>query len=374
MKLMLIVTSLKKTGPTEVVYNMISNMRVVDSIYLVQLFHDPSSKYNFYRFSQLENVEIITLFKGGKFNSVIRSRSRFRWLINNFKPDVIHSHCLLPDLFSALYLRKEKIVTTCHNNPIQDYQMKFGSYLGKVISKLQYWSFRRFEVVYAISKNIQKVLKTNKLNSTLVYNGIREDLFFPIKDGNKINDLKIYYDIPTDKKVIISVASLIDRKNPVLLLESFIQAKLKETCIVFVGSGPLEEQLKLMSAEHQDVFLLGHQSKVHELLNISDLFVSISKSEGFGLNVAEAAAVGLPMILSDIEPYREQSVVLGGDIRKEKVSFVNLDLKNSQELLITELQGAIGRMDFSDKNPYISEYFKSSKMANTYLDGYQQIT
>ena len=54
-----------------------------------------------------------------------------------------------------------------------------------------------------------------------------------------------------------------------------------------------------------NVVLCGNVSNVNEYLNVADFFVSVSKAEGMPNAVLEAMSVGLPVILSDIEPHKE---------------------------------------------------------------------
>jgi glycosyltransferase involved in cell wall biosynthesis len=50
---------------------------------------------------------------------------------------------------------------------------------------------------------------------------------------------------------------------------------------------------------------LGFCDRIPELLSISSVFVSTSRTEGFGLNVAEAMAMGVPVVASDVGGLRE---------------------------------------------------------------------
>jgi glycosyltransferase involved in cell wall biosynthesis len=54
-----------------------------------------------------------------------------------------------------------------------------------------------------------------------------------------------------------------------------------------------------------NVKFTGRIDNVDEYLKASDVFVSASRSEGLPNTVMEALAVGLPVILSDIQPHNE---------------------------------------------------------------------
>ena len=69
------------------------------------------------------------------------------------------------------------------------------------------------------------------------------------------------------------------------------------------GTGPLENELKALARElavEQQVRFLGHVHDVNELLELSDIFVLPSLSEGMSNALLEAMAHGLPCIVTDI--------------------------------------------------------------------------
>ena len=85
------------------------------------------------------------------------------------------------------------------------------------------------------------------------------------------------------------------------LLEKIIPKK-KNFLLVFIGTGPLEEQMKQMVIEKkltEYVQFMGVRSDVPNLLKQMDLFLFPSIYEGLPLSVVEAEATGLPCVLSD---------------------------------------------------------------------------
>jgi glycosyltransferase involved in cell wall biosynthesis len=70
-------------------------------------------------------------------------------------------------------------------------------------------------------------------------------------------------------------------------------------CLVFVGEGPdrsIIEKTRLQLNLGDSVRLLGRRDDVPALLDIADVFVSASLTEGFGLAVLEAMAAGKPVV------------------------------------------------------------------------------
>ena len=81
--------------------------------------------------------------------------------------------------------------------------------------------------------------------------------------------------------------------------------KLDDICVVFLGNGP--DFGKLRKSAPENAIFLGNVNNVYEYLSIADGFISASFSEGMPNAVLEALMMGLPCILSNIEPHCEIS-------------------------------------------------------------------
>jgi len=370
MNILYIVPSLKKKGPIEVLYNIVEDITEHD-IHIIQLLKEPNTEDNSKRFSSKKNVSLVTLFENKSLLSIMyKIPSALVREVKKISPDIIHSHCLLPDFLTSVFLRKNIIITTCHNNPFEDYKLKMNnSFISYLMIKIQMYSFKRFNRVVAISSYIKTIIDESIENTSLVYNGISTSVFKQV-DSKAKELIRIKNKLPKEKKIIISVSSLIKRKNVIQLVESFIEANEKEAILVIVGEGPEKKEIEFILKEKKtnNVFLMGHREDISDLMNISDLLVSISKSEGFSLIVAEANAIGLSMILSDIPPHKEQ--FSEKMIIDNKILFVNPN-ENIEDQLVLAIKEKINSKLSTNSN-MLQEKFTSKFMSNAYLSIYKE--
>ena len=83
-----------------------------------------------------------------------------------------------------------------------------------------------------------------------------------------------------------------------------LKEKKKDLKIIIVGDGPYRVELENMVPKKykNDVLFLGikTQQEIVEILSIANIFVNLSYSEGFGITILEAGAVGLPIIATEV--------------------------------------------------------------------------
>lgn len=135
-----------------------------------------------------------------------------------------------------------------------------------------------------------------KGKNKVLYNFVKEEFF-----RNEID-----YRMPTQKLKLVAVGNLKNVKNYQLLVDSFKFLKNFNVSIDIYGEGADRKILQQQIAEFNlPVRLMGINEKIYEVLPAYDAFVMCSFLEGFGISAAEAMAIGLPLLLSDIETLRE---------------------------------------------------------------------
>jgi glycosyltransferase involved in cell wall biosynthesis len=134
--------------------------------------------------------------------------------------------------------------------------------------------------------------------------------------------------IPTEAVVVTHVGRLMDIKAPDEVLEATSQARTRGNRplhLVITGSGPLRSSLERRAAElEMPITFAGFRSgtELLEIYAVTDIFVLLSRREAWGIVVNEAAAAGLPLVLTDrvgaaadiLEPGVNGELVASGDI------------------------------------------------------------
>lgn len=112
------------------------------------------------------------------------------------------------------------------------------------------------------------------------------------------------------RTIIVSVARLSPEKGLDLLLAAAarLKADIPGLLVVLMGEGPELAPLQALAARlgvGEHIRFMGFRDDVWSWLRRADLFVSPSAFEGHPNAVLEAAAAGLPLVLSDIFMHRD---------------------------------------------------------------------
>ena len=267
--------------------------------------------FDFVKHSQGKDAyddEIISL--GGKIYKAPRYKiynhiSYKKWwktfLTEHPEYQIIHGHYFN---FSSVFFkiaRKHNRITVGHSHCTQipkqagDSLIK-AKLLNYYVSKVEKYS----DYCLACSKEAGLWLFPNKefvvLNNAIDVNKFRYD---------KESATQVRREYGLENSFIIGAVGRFDlQKNPEGILEVFrrIQIERRESKLLWVGEGPLKEQMILRTKElglEESVMFLGVRTDVNRLLQCFDVFILPSFYEGLPVVLVEAQASGVSCYCSD---------------------------------------------------------------------------
>ncbi len=189
-----------------------------------------------------------------------------------------------------------------------------------------------------LPKNKQKRKNIEKYNYIVTINdimkkGYEKNLNDPkiLKINNFMNFDKILEKSNEEVKeygeYIISVGSLTENKNHILLIEAFGELKKEKNIkdkLIIIGDGKEKEKLKKRIDElalNEDILLLGQKQNPYKYMKKSKLYVSTSKNEGLSLTSIEAMILQKMVIAVENNGTRElldKNSIYGKLIKNER--------------------------------------------------------
>lgn len=286
---------------------------------------------------------------------------KIKQIVLEDKYELIHVHTPVASFLTRLACRnmpEVKILYTAH-----------GFHFFKGASKMSWILYLPFEKMAAkwtdglITMNnedyiLAKKLKLRKSNAIYKVHGVGINLnYFVPQTLEEKSKLRKEYHYNLNDFIIIYVGELSDRKHQSLLIEavSILRKKIPNIKLLLVGDGVLKNNYKTMVNNlnlDENVEILGYREDVSNLMIISDLAVSTSRREGLPVNVMEAMATGLPLIVTNCRGNRDlikngvNGIVIKNDEVKECADAIE-KLYTSKEL----------RSEYGEKNKILIQAY-----------------
>jgi 1,4-alpha-glucan branching enzyme len=295
----------------------------------------------------------------------------FGELLRQEQPDVVHTNFCIPGSMARYQACRHKVplvVSTQHEvyhsmNPVLRTSVRLTERCADVVtyvSKTVADSFGRLNQVKNGSKD------TFDTRHRVIYNGV---------DVPHIQALSLGYKQHGKQPRIICVGRMMREKGQHTLIRALPAVLRYEPYLKLelVGSGPEEKRLKALAAQlnvEDHINFTGWIEKkaVIKKIAASDLLVSASTHEGFGLVVAEAMAAGTPALASDIPVFREVigDESCGGFFKADDPDSLAAEIK---KMRINPCQVEQRRKNASKR---VFDMFSHEKMVDQYLSIYDE--
>ncbi|MCC5847998.1 MAG: glycosyltransferase [Verrucomicrobia bacterium] len=272
-------------------------------------FDDAKADPNVLRVPAIQN------FNGSDFSVRIPIPNVVGQFVDDFEPDIVHSHhpFLLGDAALRIARRWEVPIVFTHHTLYERYThyVPFDSpALKRMAVKLSTEYCNLCDLIVAPSESIATLLKKRGVETPIesIPTGIDLDTFA----GNHGDAFRAAKGIPKDATVIGTVGRMAKEKNLPYLVEAVARYLKKHPKAAFLAVGDGNAKAEMLSILKRDatdnqIFAVGKLSG-QELLDAyaaMDCFVFASQTETQGIVLAEALASGNPVVALDGPGVRE---------------------------------------------------------------------
>lgn len=353
-KIAYMINFIKKSGPSNIIKNLMRNIDLNKyEIFVITLFEKSNDKETVEAWERL-GLKVICCKGLNRKNWYIEGQKIVEEIIKEHDVDIIHSHGAISDILANRVKHRCIKMSTLHCVVYEDYPLLYGKIKGTFLMLLHLHYLKKQKMVICCSESVYKAVSCLK-NSTFVRNGLEE--FSGLPHGEKSND--------REKLIYIYVGGMNKRKNVVWLAEQFKKYHKPNEYLYILGTGEDFEECK--KTESENIKVLGFKKNVSEYLDMADIYVSASKSEGFSVSVLEALEHGLGLFLSDIPSHKEtfsidENVYLGETFGETDFEEKLIRLRENRNKLIPEKI-----KEFKQKN------LSARKMADEYMKIYEEL-
>lgn len=293
-------------GVAEYLYMFLKNWK--DKNYENILIVSQDYKEQLERFKPYtSNIYIIPMIREVELKNDIKAIYKVRKILKQIKPDIVYLHSSKAGAIGRIALAfnfRTKIFYNAH-----------GWYFNAQISDKKKKIFALIEKMLALKTNKIINISKSEYESALEYKIASERKMCVIENGIdftkfKNNDknreeTRKKYNIKDNEILIGVVGRLSEQKDPMTMIRAFelVQKENKNTKLIYVGSGELEESVKQYAKEKEilhKVIITGWVNNVEKYIPAFDIAVLPSKWEGFGLVLIEYMACEKPIIASQV--------------------------------------------------------------------------
>ncbi|ANE52463.1 hypothetical protein SY85_20255 [Flavisolibacter tropicus] len=208
--------------------------------------------------------------------------------------DIVHSHLYFSNILARLAVPATvPLFNSLHTISSLDNYCKH-----KLTLYIDQWTYRKRHHIVAVSKQVLDDYKqwVGLKGAATVLNNFIDDEYFqaPAKKTISTHPLRL-----------VAIGNLKEVKNYRYLVEAFKHLSNDVTLDIY-GEGALRPTLeKEIENSHLPIRLMGAQNQLHKVLPTYDAFIMSSLFEGGPLTLLQAAACGLPAIISDIPRFHD---------------------------------------------------------------------
>jgi glycosyltransferase involved in cell wall biosynthesis len=231
-----------------------------------------------------------------------RAARAIRCFIKENQIDLVHSHGYKANVYAQAVKHgtATRALATCHPWTETTYSLR-----SRVYTQIDKFLLPRFDRVVAISEEVKAQVLRAKVPShkvEVISNGIDLERFRASGEKQKI---RAVLGLPAEGILVGTIGRLVQEKGQHLLIEAAARLAMNFSNVYYLiaGDGPLREDLqdraRQAGLESRFIFL-GVSDQIPQLLNLMEMFVLPSLSEGLPMVILEAMAAKRPIIATNV--------------------------------------------------------------------------
>jgi glycosyltransferase involved in cell wall biosynthesis len=237
----------------------------------------------------------------------LRTVRSLRQFVKERGINIIHSHNPEPHLFAVLasLFTNVSVIHTKHGRNYPNNRKRV--WLNRQLARRTKQLVAVADDVAAVAVDIEGI-PAEKVR--VIRNGVDVDGIASKASASDITKTRAQLDIPAGSCVVGTVGRLSPEKNYSLLVRavSGVMEDERHLVLLLVGDGPERSALEELAREsgvHERVRFAGMRDDVIPLIAAMDIFCLSSITEGTSITLLEAAACGVPAIVTDVGGNRE---------------------------------------------------------------------
>ena len=232
------------------------------------------------------------------WSSLPEAIQQLRKLIKQHSVQLIHSHLYYATIVARLACpRKVPLITSYHS--LLYHPKNIAQYSRKLLLLDQLTYRSRYQLLF-VSQAVQ-ALVCRQVGVKHNYEVLPNYVDAPYYSTGILPERQ-----PSSQLRMVMVGNLRTEKNYAIVIQAMRQSV--DCQLDIYGEGSQRAELESLINHYQlqkTVHLKGRTKQPHQVLPNYNLYIAASRFEGFGIALAEAMAVGLPCLVSDISAHRE---------------------------------------------------------------------